>query len=276
MLSSQDLAHFAGQYRVSDAQIRRDHLISHILSAVPELGIPQLHFFGGTALCRTLLDGQRLSEDIDLLQADYESTLAVLGDGLPAALRREFPGMTIRSGQREGRGRSLYLDGAGVPAVKVYVGALHLERLGWTFALAPVSLRYPDLDAYVQLSCPTRATFAAMKMEAYCDRHAPRDLFDLAGLARIGALDAEAGAVLRAARGFGLVREEFMNVPPMTAAAWEVELAHQGTAMTTSEECRATIARALELQPEDGNEGPGRANGSSHPVQEPPTSAGTP
>ncbi len=103
MLSSQDLAHFAGQYRVSDAQIRRDHLISHILSAVPELGIPQLHFFGGTALCRTLLDGQRLSEDIDLLQADYESTLAVLGDSLPAALRREFPGMTIRSGQRQGR-----------------------------------------------------------------------------------------------------------------------------------------------------------------------------
>ena len=84
------------------------------------------------------------------------------------------------------------------------MGALNLERPSWTFALARVSLRCPDLDAYVQLSCPTRATFAAMKMEAYCDRHAPRDLFDLAGLARIGALDAEAGAVLRAARGFGL------------------------------------------------------------------------
>jgi hypothetical protein len=65
--------------------------------------------------------------------------------------------MTIRSAQGEGRGRSLYLDVAGVPAVKVYVGALHLERPSWAFALAPVSLRYPDLDAYVQLSCPTRA-----------------------------------------------------------------------------------------------------------------------
>jgi hypothetical protein len=46
-----------------------------------------------------------------------------------------------------------------------------------------------------------------MKMEAYCDRHAPRDLFDLTGLARIGALDAEAGAHPRAALATALVAE---------------------------------------------------------------------
>src|SRR6266478_3721605 len=37
--------------------------------------------------------------------------------------------------------RESYLDVAGVPAVKVYVGALNLERPSWTFALARVSLR---------------------------------------------------------------------------------------------------------------------------------------
>jgi hypothetical protein len=89
-----------------------------------------------------------------------------------------------------------------------------------------------------------------MKMETYYDRHAPRDLFDLAGLARIGALDAEAEAVLRAASGLRFLHGEFMSVPPRTAAAWEVELAHQGTAMTSAEECRATIARSLDLQTE--------------------------
>jgi hypothetical protein len=42
MLHAADLARFAAEYQVSDAQILRDHLISHILAALPGLEIPEL------------------------------------------------------------------------------------------------------------------------------------------------------------------------------------------------------------------------------------------
>lgn len=256
MLRTVDLARFSAHYGVTDAQITRDHLISHILAALPGLSIPDLHFFGGTALSRTLLEGERLSEDIDLLHAAYASTLEEIASRLPGALRREFPGVRFSPGGNEGQGKFVFLDAADVPAIKVYVGALHVERPSWEFTTARVALRYPDLDPYVELSCPTPATFAAMKMEAYVDRHAPRDLFDLAGLARRRALGSEAEDQLRNATGVGFVPEEFGRVPTKTAAAWETELAHQVRTMTTAEACRATVASALNKPRADDPETP--------------------
>lgn len=248
MLRHRDVARFAAQYGVSDAQVLRDHFISHILAALPKLGIPDFHFFGGTALCRTYLDGQRLSEDIDLLQSDFASSLEEIAVRLPGFLRREFPGLTHQAGRTEGSGRFIYMTAQDVPPVKVYVGALHVERPAWRFVPTAVPLRYPDLPHEVELSCPTVTTFAAMKMEAYLDRHAPRDLFDLAGLARLGALDLAAATLLRATTGLGFIKEEFSRVPPRTAAAWQAELSQQATAMISPEECRTTIALALDRQ----------------------------
>ena len=51
----------------------------------------ELIFYGGTALCRTILDGTRVSEDVDLLHADPEAVLEELANTVPRALRREFP-----------------------------------------------------------------------------------------------------------------------------------------------------------------------------------------
>ena len=72
MLSRHELARVAVDYGAAENQIRRDHLISHVLHALAELDVP-LVFFGGTALARTHLTtaeaGGRLSEDIDSLPA---------------------------------------------------------------------------------------------------------------------------------------------------------------------------------------------------------------
>lgn len=59
----------AARLGLPEAQVRRDILISHVLHALPQLisSDAEVVFFGGTALCRTRLDGFRLSEDIDLL-----------------------------------------------------------------------------------------------------------------------------------------------------------------------------------------------------------------
>ena len=55
-------------FGVSVEQVRRDHAISHVLSALSPLDVADsIIFFGGTALSRTLLPRLRLSEDIEVI-----------------------------------------------------------------------------------------------------------------------------------------------------------------------------------------------------------------
>ena len=61
--------------------MRRDHLISHILAALPAIsGLADAPFIGATFLCRTHLDGLRVSEDVDLLTWD-------VGEGADSLVR---------------------------------------------------------------------------------------------------------------------------------------------------------------------------------------------
>jgi predicted nucleotidyltransferase component of viral defense system len=52
MLDPRELAEIAAAFGVADEQVRRDHLISHVLAALSDLGAPVV-FFGGTGLART-------------------------------------------------------------------------------------------------------------------------------------------------------------------------------------------------------------------------------
>jgi hypothetical protein len=57
----------ADEFGVDLEQVRRDHLISHVLAAIAEgVATDDLVFFGGTALSRTYLTDARLSADVDL------------------------------------------------------------------------------------------------------------------------------------------------------------------------------------------------------------------
>jgi hypothetical protein len=94
MLEPDELADTAAAFGVAEDQVRRDHLISHLLFALSHVKAPVV-FFGGTALARTYLTdsgtGARLSEDIDLYGATRKETAAALDEELPRRLRREFP-----------------------------------------------------------------------------------------------------------------------------------------------------------------------------------------
>jgi hypothetical protein len=94
MLSDAELSETAAEFGVAEDQVRRDHLISHLLRAVAHVDSP-LTFFGGTALARTRLTdparGGRLSEDIDLHTPERARLASDLDSALPRALRREFP-----------------------------------------------------------------------------------------------------------------------------------------------------------------------------------------
>lgn len=89
MLSKTELIHWTNTFGVADEQIRRDHLISHILAAIADLR-NKVVFYGGTALSRTLLPEFRLSEDIDLMGTPRLDCAQEIEARIPGALRREF------------------------------------------------------------------------------------------------------------------------------------------------------------------------------------------
>jgi hypothetical protein len=192
VLSSVEGRVVADHFGASSGQIRRDHLISHLLAALTELAGDKLIFFGGTALSRTLLPDGRLSEDIDLIARGSRGQIAArLTATLPRTLRREFPGLSWEPSLSEVRD----VD----PALRrtpdgVTVRLQLLDSLGyprWPVHTVDLVQRYSDAPP-ARLTTPTPAAFAAWKTAAWFDRAAARDLYDLWALATIGQITAEA------------------------------------------------------------------------------------
>ena len=75
------------------------------------------------------------------------------------------------------------------------------------------------------LTVPTRPAFDAMKADAWRDRRAARDLFDLATLADQGAIDAGAADLLRRVTGVGLATADLETLP--ADVEWRTQLGHQ-------------------------------------------------
>jgi hypothetical protein len=239
MLEQAELERVAAEFGVSEAQVRRDHMISHILMALAELDLP-ITFFGGTALARTYLadpgQGARLSEDIDLYTPDRREVASVLDERLPRLMRREFPGTVwdpALSGVRSVEpGQLLSREG-----LRVRVQLLNAEG-EWPADKTDVELRYGDTPGTVRLLVPTLAAFAAMKTMAWADRHTARDLYDLAGLARLGALNAEARDLFKERMGWTLSPHVFESLPEMD---WEGQLSHQTRLQMSARDCLEVV-----------------------------------
>lgn len=192
MLDPAEEAVVAEQFGVARAQVRRDHLISHLLAALSAELAEQVVFFGGTALARSLAPQSRLSEDIDLLAVRRRRDIVdAVERELVRGVRREYPELiwepplgAVRDVQaavlRNPEGltvRVQLLDPVGYPR--------------WPVEPRDLVQRYSDAPP-ARLVVPTAASFAAWKTVAWLDRAAMRDLYDLAVLARLGAIDAEA------------------------------------------------------------------------------------
>ncbi len=76
----------AERFGVDMEQVRRDHLISHLLGAIAA-GVPSddVVYFGGTALSRPYLTDARLSEDVDLIARASRTEVAAR---IEAAIRQ--------------------------------------------------------------------------------------------------------------------------------------------------------------------------------------------
>lgn len=81
---------------------------------------------------------------------------------------------------------------------------------------------------------------------AWFDRRAPRDLFDLAALAKTGHIDHEAVSLVKMIAGYtpGTAMAE-TKVPRNVAAAWQAELGHQLANASTADHRLERVRTAL-------------------------------
>ncbi|MEV6608307.1 nucleotidyl transferase AbiEii/AbiGii toxin family protein [Kutzneria sp. NPDC051319] len=219
-----------------------------MLLALSTANVPVI-FFGGTALARTFLTdpeiGARLSEDIDLCTEKRAEVAAELDERLPRLLRREFPGTTwdppLRSGRAVEPGQLVTAEGLRV-RVQVLDATKHGAFAQWPTAVRPVDPRYRDVSGRIDLAVPTLMSFAGMKTAAWMDRHAARDLYDLWGLALLGALTVEAADHVRRITGGTVAPYEFRSLP--SSLDWEVQLAHQTRNLPSAQECLYRVREA--------------------------------
>jgi len=242
VLDQQEMSLWAVRFGVAPEQIRKDHLISHLLAGIAHSTVAgRVVFFGGTALARTHLGNRRVSEDIDLWAEPGQEVFSVLADELPRHVRREYPRLRIER-DSPAIGNVVAPDGTQVRLQVVAYGAEHdrcveLERRN-------IDLRYTDFRQDAELTVPVRSSFVAMKHLAWADRAAPRDLADLAGFAAIGALDGEADAIVTCLRGFGVNFRDIDHLPERTRRAWIGDLAHQMGQPPDPDQALSTVRQA--------------------------------
>jgi predicted nucleotidyltransferase component of viral defense system len=257
MLRPAQVARWARRFGVADAHVRLDHLLSHIILAVGQLDDDDVVLFGGTALCRTHLTTPpwlRLSEDLDLLiVGDPRTVPARLELELPRALRREFPTRSWTVAPSAARTPSAALLSADGFNVRVQLVPATAGWAAWRRVPTqrqPVDLRYEDLPVSVDLAVPTVQGFAAMKLAAWEDRRAPRDLFDLAGLASMDAYTATTLSVFVDLCGRPPDDHAYHVVPESTDHSWHSQLAHQAADLPEAARCLALVAEAVDaMQP---------------------------
>jgi predicted nucleotidyltransferase component of viral defense system len=216
----------AARFGVASAQIERDYVLSLLLAALTQRFADDVIFFGGTALARTYLPQGRLSEDLDLIAVGHRRELAAQLDSvLPHALRRDYGGLTWRPALSEVRDTepASLIDDQGM-VVKVQL----LKSDGypsWPTEVRSLDQRYTTVGP-AALAVPTLPAFAAWKTVAWCDRRAPRDLWDLWALAQIGAIGDAAAELYRV---YGPTRVPQMNDlrRPPGQDDWETQLGQQ-------------------------------------------------
>ncbi len=225
MIDPEEIRRWSRERGMSESQVRKDHLISHLLQTLE--GVDGVVFFGGTALNRTFVHGRRLSEDIDLFQVPSEPVAPeTILTFMRVGTQREYPDLRIEPTGSRGDVTS-YGVTAESQIVQLQIVGSRSEHSRYVTSMGDVALWYSDLPVATVLRIPTLESFVAMKCAAYEDRHAPRDLFDLGSLADIGAINAAAVEALADFRGSRPTKWAYEPGTGPTAEQWRAELAHQ-------------------------------------------------
>lgn len=234
----------ATQFGVAAEQVERDHLVSHLLAFLSQGFGDQIHFIGGTALARTHVPDGRLSEDIDLIAVGSRKEVAkALDAALPRALARTHGRLTVEPALSATPDvMPVVLRPAEGRPVRLQLLSPR-ERVVWPVERRSLVQRYTDAPA-ATLLVPTLTAFAASKTATWSDRLAPRDLWDLWALSRLGAIDADAATMFRR---YGPTNKNpaphiFNQVP--SDAQWQAQLAGQTRLRVSATEALKAVREA--------------------------------
>lgn len=223
MLDPRESQKVQNLFRANQAQVSRDHAISHVLAALQEINT-ELVFFGGTALSRTFLTRGRLSEDIDIYSSDRRALCSEL-DKFPKLIKEEFPqaNWNVMPSQTVDSQSSLLVCDSSIQIMVQVVDSRTREWSKVPKTLTQIYQRFSDVPE-TKLFTPTFDGFVAMKALAWFDRRSARDLFDLEGLSHKGEVTQNARELIEQLKGFHLSREMMMG---RVVGLWQEELAHQ-------------------------------------------------
>jgi len=244
-LSYDELEHYASAFGVSDQQVERDHLISHILAAIATTPMwEDLVFFGGTALSRTHLRDLRLSEDIDLLvRGDRSRAARDLTSTIEQALARSYGRISWQPGI-ESTTASAPATLSTETGLAVQVQLLSADGYpDWPSEAADIDQRYSDVRP-ARLPTLTLESFVAAKTAAWVDRRTARDLYDLWALAEHGAISPAAATLYRAIGPTGETPGAWAFTDPPDADTWTAALAHQCVLAVGPDEAAERVTRA--------------------------------
>lgn len=240
----EEWAAVAGHFGADLEQIRRDHLISHVLASLSaDVPAEDFVFIGGTALSRTHLTDTRLSEDIDLV------ALAPRGEVAAKIERAARRGLARTHGRPNWRPALTAIRGS-EPAVLevddtlgIQVQLLPGEGFLWPTEVREIEQRYSDAPP-ARLRTLTAAGFAAAKLATWMERKAPRDLYDLWALGARGLINADALDVFVTKGPIGKPPRAWVFDVTPDEAAWRRALSHQTRLRVTAAEALATVREA--------------------------------
>jgi len=234
----------ASRFGVAMEQVRRDHLISHVLAAISTgVSSDDLVFFGGTALSRTHLADSRLSEDIDLIATSARGEVA---GQIERAVRRGL----ARSHGRPTWQPALTATTGSQPAVlsvddgtSVQVQLLGGDGYSWPTEVVGIEQRYSDAPP-ARLRVLTADAFAAAKLGAWIDRGTPRDLYDLWAMSERELIGTSALQVFIAHGPFGKPPSGWVFGQDLDEGEWTRALGHQTRLRVSARQAMAAVREA--------------------------------
>lgn len=244
-LDSTELYDTADAFGVDLDQVRRDHVISHVLAAISTHARDAFLFMGGTMLSRTWLRDVRLSEDVDLM---VDEPRRVAGARLTELVRAEIEPLfgTVEWDKDPATARDAEPIFASVGAdVTIKFQLVDTSgRPAWPRERVAIHQRYADAPP-AELLVPTREAAVAMKLTAWVDRRTSRDLYDLMAMADRDMITSGAfatyGAYGQTTRPLAL--RYFQNPPEEDR--WVADLGHQCRLGVTAKDAITRVGQAL-------------------------------
>lgn len=244
MLSDADRRQVRDVFGADDAQVERDHLISHALAAISaDLG-ERVTFYGGTALARSFLPQGRLSEDIDLIAVGPRAQVAAaLARTLTRRLARDFGRPEFLPALVNSRGAEP-VTVAFPSGPRIQVQLLPADHYpAWPIESRDLVQRYEDAGP-ATLMVPSLDAFVAWKTVTFMDRRAPRDLWDLAALARLQPFTAGAAELFARLGPFRSVPSASTIPAAPTETLWQRDIAHQTRLSVDAATARSQVVAA--------------------------------